>query len=89
MARKRPHLIPIYDSVVKRVVGMPHSGDQWQRWVVALQANDKALAQRLGEIRSESGQQHLSLLRVLDIVLWMHGRGPTTTQETVGDPDED
>lgn len=89
MARKRPHLVPVYDSVVKGVVGLRGSAEQWERWWTALRANDHDLAHRLRALRTDSGQEHLSLLRVLDITLWMHGRGPAVTAETVGDAEEE
>lgn len=85
MARKRPDLIPVYDSVVAETVDLPHSGNQWVMWWEALRQDDGALAARLTRLRIESGHEHLSLLRVLDIVLWMHGRGPRRTRESVGE----
>jgi hypothetical protein len=88
LARKRPHLIPIYDSVVRKRTGMSNDGSQWTRWFDAFQ-NDEghAFAARLRRIRDRAGTPHLSLLRVLDIVLWMDGRGDAKVSETVGDKD--
>lgn len=75
MARKRPHLIPIYDSVIADLVGMPNSAEQWTLWFAAFHGeNGKSFTQKLQNIRKASGQEHLSLLRVLDIVLWMEGQ---------------
>lgn len=86
LARKRPHLVPIYDSVIAQQVDMHDSGGQWRRWWQAFQGEEgRKLSQRLDAIRTPSGQAHLSLLRVLDIVLWMEGRGAEKTRETVGD----
>ncbi|NVM96173.1 DUF6308 family protein [Arthrobacter wenxiniae] len=86
LARKRPHLVPIYDSVIANQVGMRDSGRQWRRWWHAFQGDEgRKLSQRLDTIRTGSGQTHLSLLRVLDIVLWMEGHGAEKTRETVGD----
>lgn len=88
LARKRPHLVPIYDSVVADQVGMSDSGGQWQSWWDAFQGEEgRRFAERLESIRADSGQLHLSLLRVIDIVLWMEGRGAEKTRETVGDSD--
>lgn len=39
----------------------------------------------LHDIRRASGQTHLSLLRVLDIVIWMDRRKTREVIETVGD----
>lgn len=86
LARKRPHLVPIYDSVVAHAVGLPSSADQWTRWNAAFRgASGVAGIEMLKRIRHESGQSHLSLLRVLDIVIWMARRGPHEVAETVGD----
>ncbi|MDD0858237.1 DUF6308 family protein [Arthrobacter alpinus] len=88
LARKRPHLVPIYDSVVADQVGMSDSGGQWRIWWEAFQGEEgRRFAERLEAIRADSGQIHLSLLRVIDIVLWMEGRGAEKTRETVGDSD--
>lgn len=88
MARKRPHLVPIYDSVVKAQLGMRDSGGQWVSWWKAFQGEDgRRFAAELEAIRAASGQTHLSLLRVIDIVLWMDGHGAEKTRETVGDDD--
>lgn len=89
LARKRPYLIPVYDSIVRKQSGLPHSGPQWERWFHAFSAmEENGLAEKLRSIREESGQVHLSLLRVLDIVLWMKGSGYAKVVETVGDEEE-
>lgn len=88
LARKRPHLIPVYDSVVKKQTKLSGSGLQWQRWFDAFHSGeDGTLATDLRSIREKSSQHHLSLIRVLDIVLWMHGRRGAEVVETVGDDD--
>lgn len=75
LARKRPHLVPIYDSVIADQVGIPNADDQWKIWFEAFQGvAGKVFADHLRSIRKDSGQDHLSLLRVLDIVLWMEGK---------------
>jgi hypothetical protein len=86
LARKRPHLIPIYDSVVAAKTGLPDSRPQWRRWFDAFQGEEgRDFADRLRRIREHAGTPHLSLIRVLDIVLWMDGRGYAKVSETVGD----
>lgn len=88
LARKRPHLVPIYDSVVKDQVGLRDSGGQWVRWWEAFQGDEgRQFATRLESIREASGKSHLSLLRVIDIVLWMDGHGAAKVRETVDDGD--
>lgn len=71
MARKRPALIPIFDSVVREQAGLGHgSRDQWTVWREAFTGNREFTA-AIARVRDESGQDQLSLLRSLDIVLWM------------------
>lgn len=87
LARKRPHLIPIYDSVIARKIGMNGSGAQWDRWHSAFhgdQGRGNELVSKLERIRDSSGQSHLSLLRVMDIVLWMGDQQSGIIPETVG-----
>lgn len=43
------------------------------------------MTDRLKAVREASGKSHLSLLRVLDIILWMEGLGAQKVRETVGD----
>lgn len=79
LARKRPLLIPIYDTVVGNLMGLEaDSAGQWQRWHSAL-TDGSGLAQRLQQIRKVSGiADPISDLRVMDIVLWMYGTGTST-----------
>lgn len=72
MARKRPHLIPIEDSVVDRVIGRGRT-NAWRYWWEALVA-DEYLEERASEIREYISRPQLSTLRALDIVLWSSGR---------------
>jgi len=80
MAAKRPSLIPIRDSVVADALGSPESWwSEWSNFMSGPGANE-----RLGLVRSvatEAGALHLSHLRVLDIVIWMHH---STTPEASG-----
>ncbi|GHD06235.1 DUF6308 family protein [Zhihengliuella salsuginis] len=71
MARKRPALVPIYDSVVREQAGLAHqSRDHWIVWREAFSGN-REFTTAIANVRAESGQSQLSLLRTLDIVLWM------------------
>jgi len=73
LARKRPRLIPVYDSVIDRVTGLGGTArNQWTDWHTALTQTD--LPRHLEEIRALSGiKENISQLRVMDVVLWMHG----------------
>ena len=72
LARKRPRLIPVYDSVVKDAL-QPNDDRFWSPLHAELQ--DPVLVSRLDEIRSTAGVgSDISLLRVLDVVVWMRNR---------------
>ncbi|MBY6413330.1 hypothetical protein HQ346_16670 [Rhodococcus sp. BP-252] len=72
MARKRPRLVPIYDVVVGRVLNTVAVHRDPIR--EALRADDGALHTRLLTIRSKAGlPDHISALRVLDVICWMYG----------------
>ena len=75
MARKRPRLIPIYDSIVGPMMGLETGSlGQWQRWHTAL-TDGTVPPQRLQEIFRASGiSDPISDIRVMDIVLWMYGK---------------
>jgi hypothetical protein len=72
MARKRPRLIPVYDSVVKAALS-PRDENFWL--ALRSELGDAGLRQRLFEMRTEAGvAQDISLLRVLDAAVWMRNR---------------
>jgi len=74
MARKRPRLIPIYDSVVGPLMNLNDHGTQWRTWHTAL-TDGSGLPERLRAIRETSGiDAQISDLRTMDVVLWMHGK---------------
>src|SRR5699024_10431972 len=86
MARKRPRLIPVYDSVIRRAFQMNGSGAQWTFWHESLTAHDRSLHEYLLSLRAEAGlADDISALRVLDIVVWMHYRDLEEDQEQVGE----
>lgn len=72
MHRKRPGLIPIYDSVIRNVL-QDKTKSNWQHWWEALAGDRGAeLRARASSLREAIGKENeLSLLRVLDVVLWM------------------
>ncbi|MEU6386474.1 DUF6308 family protein [Streptomyces bauhiniae] len=70
LARKRPRLVPVYDNVVKCLLGRP--SHFWLPLRTALRADDKALHHTLLDLRKRAGvPETVSALRVCDIVLWM------------------
>lgn len=72
MARKRPHLIPIEDSVLDRAINRGRQ-NSWKLWWEALRT-DGYLEQRAIMLRDAVGRPELSTLRVLDVLLWMANR---------------
>lgn len=80
MARKRPALVPIQDSVVMRELGASDS-TYWDQWWQAMHLHIDGHPVVSGFARHLRGSvpeaAHLSLLRTLDIVIWMHGMNGT------------
>ncbi|MDI9938774.1 DUF6308 family protein [Rhodococcus sp. IEGM 1351] len=73
IARKRPRLYPIWDSVVSEVLGTERAHLNPVR--EALRADDGALHHRLLSIREEAGlPDEISALRVFDVIAWMDGK---------------
>ena len=71
LARKRPHLFPVYDRVVKAAL-RPNQKDLWIPLRNQLLADDRRLLNRLEEIRSRAGLDvEPPLLRILDVAIWM------------------
>lgn len=70
LARKRPRLVPVFDSVVSGLVGVDdHYWNAWQQ----LFTSEPGLHARLIELRRVAGvSEQISALRVLDVVLWMY-----------------
>ncbi|MCT1653832.1 DUF6308 family protein [Brachybacterium muris] len=81
LARKRPRLIPIWDSVISDVLGLPGTKDMWKIFHAALTEDMNYLGgstnldERLGELADRAGvSDRYSRLRVLDILAWMYGK---------------
>lgn len=67
LARKRPRLLPVFDSVIKRTLNPTGA---WDTWWTALNTRPELVA-RLDEIRIEANASQLSLLRTADVAVWM------------------
>lgn len=73
LARKRPRLIPVIDSVVVRALAAPDNG-YWDAYHDALQHTDRRA--HLDAIRPSDLPLEISALRVLDAAIWMaHSEG--------------
>ncbi len=73
LARKRPALIPIWDSVIG---GVTQAGDSfWEPLRQELRADDAALHRRLLRLRDRAGlSPAVTALRVFDVVCWLEGK---------------
>lgn len=71
-ARKRPHLMPVYDQHVRSAVGAPAS---W--WtLVAVAFDDPSFVGKLDQLRElPAVPSYVSRLRVLDVAIWMQRHG--------------
>ncbi|MCQ1948943.1 DUF6308 family protein [Arthrobacter jinronghuae] len=75
LARKRPKLIPIWDSMVARSIGAGTSLTQWEEWHALLTANDRELVRLLDEVQDRAALPvRVSALRAMDVVLWMDAK---------------
>ncbi|WP_264029290.1 DUF6308 family protein [Cellulosimicrobium sp. SH8] len=83
VARKRPRLIPVYDTVVRAAV--KPTASFWDALHAALRADDGALHRHLLSLRDEAGiGDDISALRVFDVVVWMHHRYLEPTADHAG-----
>jgi hypothetical protein len=80
MARKRPNLIPIEDSQIAAAFRRP-APDRDEHWWDDVRSalrdekpgpNGTTLADYLASLRRTANLRHLPLLRVLDIIGWLH-----------------
>lgn len=72
LARKRPRLLPVYDSVVRDALE-PGPDQFWSRLRACLADHEQVRAE-LQRVRA-IGASDLSLLRILDIIVWMRAFG--------------
>jgi hypothetical protein len=84
LARKRPHLLPVYDNVVKTAL-QPHGTHFWLPLRDAFFESD--LATKLDHVRSKASiGSDISLLRVLDVAIWMRNASQQTDVDGVPIP---
>jgi Family of unknown function (DUF6308) len=81
LARKRPHLVPVYDSYIERVLGRTRTHGTWWRDLWCRLNRDAALVSELKAVRKRAGAGHLSLLRTFDIMCWMLAGSPEEAEE--------
>lgn len=74
LATKRPHAVPIYDSLIENALfGGRKPKNYWNIWRERLTGEQGiALRTLVDDVRKEAGVgNNLSLLRTIDIVVWM------------------
>jgi hypothetical protein len=75
IARKRPRLVPIFDSVVAHELRLDGSVGHWAGMRDALRADGRALHERAIRLQESVGIDSIvAPIRVLDVVTWMHGQ---------------
>lgn len=78
MARKRPHLVPITDSVIVTAVGTP--GSTWPTLRRCFQ--DPEFRDDIEELRDQCPEaRDASLLRVFDVAIWMRYSNSTAARK--------
>jgi Family of unknown function (DUF6308) len=78
IARKRPRLIPIFDSIIDATV-LGGTGVLWSPMHAALREDGYALQERLLRVRTLAGlDESISALRVFDVLGWMDGSGSSS-----------
>ncbi|MEU3862539.1 DUF6308 family protein [Streptomyces sp. NPDC028722] len=84
LARKRPHLIPVYDIRVKQTFKRPTTDDCfWAALAAALRANGGAFRDQLVRLRDKAGiGEDIGILRVCDVIAWMC-QGEQDQQSTI------
>jgi hypothetical protein len=73
LARKRPRLLPVYDRIVRQVVGRP--AEYWDGLRSALAQDGTHLHARLVALGATAGlPESITALRVFDVIAWMTGK---------------
>ncbi|MGB3412443.1 MAG: DUF6308 family protein [Microthrixaceae bacterium] len=74
LARKRPRLIPVYDTVLKQAFTLPR-GTSWWTALRDVLRTDPSLVSDAIALRSAAGlDDTISVLRIIDVVVWMKNR---------------
>ncbi|MER5526425.1 DUF6308 family protein [Streptomyces sp. NPDC002677] len=83
LARKRPHLIPVYDIRIKQLFQRPKTDHSfWAALAPALRTDNGALCDQLARLRHKAGiGDDIGILRVFDVIAWMH-QGPRGQDST-------
>ncbi|PHV66619.1 hypothetical protein CSW57_09955 [Williamsia muralis] len=75
LARKRPRLLPVIDTVVKGVLTHPRRGDFYRTLRHHLAADGHALHRHLEAVRERADiGSDISAIRCFDVIVWLAGR---------------
>ncbi|PVY30621.1 hypothetical protein C7458_104152 [Williamsia muralis] len=75
LARKRPRLLPVIDTVVKDVLTHPRRGDFYRTLRHHLAADGHALHRHLEAVRERADiGSDISAIRCFDVIVWLAGR---------------
>lgn len=77
LARKRPALVPIYDSVISQYL-RPPPGAFWTSLAQSLA--DKERRRRIDALAPPDLPSSPTTLRLLDVAVWMRGGGSTNAK---------
>lgn len=88
LARKRPHLVPILDRRVKAFYAQQRYSGYWLAMAEALR--DEEVRVQIDALRPIGlDKSRLSLLRILDIAIWMSGEETEEENRVSMEPDDD
>lgn len=79
LARKRPRIRPIYDSVVRDVVGSKRTfwADYRETMLATPESHSLSTHDWLQQVLTRPDVATVSTLRAFDVIAWMQGRGRT------------
>ena len=71
LAARFPKVTPIRDSMISSLIQLKRGDDWWSIARGLLQADRNSLVIRLSRLKVPAGAEEISILRRLDIILWM------------------
>jgi hypothetical protein len=75
LARKRPRVLPVIDTVVKEVLNHPRRGDFYRTLHHYLAADGRALHRHIEAVREHADiGSDISVIRCFDVIVWLTGR---------------
>ena len=80
LARKRPRLIPVFDTIIGQQLGLEHAGGHWSALRELLNQGDGPLHYQLSALGERAGlnMDRITPLRVLDVAVWYWGNPKLT-----------